>query len=139
MTDEPFEDEIRKLIASSSKIEAIKRYREKTGTGLAEAKDAVEAIAAGQPLSDSIQSRNVPPDDDAVTDEVVTLLERGEPLLAIKLVRERTSVGLKEAKEIVEQIGADRGLSTKSGGGCLGAVLLCITTLTATASWLVFA
>ena len=40
MTD----DELRALIESGQKIEAIKRYREMTGAGLAEAKEAVEAI-----------------------------------------------------------------------------------------------
>jgi ribosomal protein L7/L12 len=36
------------LIGSGQKIEAIKRYRELTGSGLAEAKDAVERIEAGR-------------------------------------------------------------------------------------------
>ena len=39
--------EIRDLLARGKKIEAIKRYREETGAGLAEAKSAVEAIEAG--------------------------------------------------------------------------------------------
>ncbi len=37
-------DEIRALIRADRKIEAIKLVRERTGLGLAEAKDAVEAI-----------------------------------------------------------------------------------------------
>ncbi|MDR6834136.1 MULTISPECIES: ribosomal protein L7/L12 [unclassified Sphingopyxis] len=37
-------DEIRALIRQNQKIEAIKRVRERTGLGLAEAKDAVEAL-----------------------------------------------------------------------------------------------
>ena len=35
-------DDVRALAAAGKKIEAIKRYREKTGAGLAEAKDAVD-------------------------------------------------------------------------------------------------
>lgn len=35
--------EVRKLIAAGRKIEAIKRYREITGAGLAEAKSAVDS------------------------------------------------------------------------------------------------
>jgi ribosomal protein L7/L12 len=35
-------DDVRALAAAGQKIEAIKRYREKTGAGLAEAKAAVE-------------------------------------------------------------------------------------------------
>lgn len=38
-------DQIRELLASGRKISAIKLYREHTGTGLREAKDAVEAMA----------------------------------------------------------------------------------------------
>ncbi|MBI3829144.1 MAG: ribosomal protein L7/L12 [Planctomycetes bacterium] len=40
------EDEIRRLLREDRKIEAIKVYREATGCGLKEAKDAVERIAA---------------------------------------------------------------------------------------------
>lgn len=36
-------DEVRDLMHTGRKIEAIKRYRELTGAGLAEAKQAVEA------------------------------------------------------------------------------------------------
>jgi ribosomal protein L7/L12 len=39
--------EIKQLMQSGQKIEAIKRYRQITGTGLKEAKDTVEAMAAG--------------------------------------------------------------------------------------------
>jgi len=39
-------NEIKDLIKRGSKIEAIKIYRESTGVGLKEAKDAVEAIEA---------------------------------------------------------------------------------------------
>lgn len=38
------EEEIRGLLAAGRKIEAIKLYRERTGVGLKEAKDAVESM-----------------------------------------------------------------------------------------------
>ena len=38
------EEEVRELIRQNRKIEAIKRVRDRTGLGLAEAKDAVEAV-----------------------------------------------------------------------------------------------
>ncbi len=41
-----FDEEILGLMKGGKKIEAVKRYREKTGLGLKEAKDAVEALAA---------------------------------------------------------------------------------------------
>ncbi len=43
-----FEKEIVSLVRQGQKIAAIKLYREQTGSGLAEAKNAVESLAAGQ-------------------------------------------------------------------------------------------
>ena len=40
------DDGVLKLLRSGQKISAIKAYREQTGVGLKEAKDAVEAMAA---------------------------------------------------------------------------------------------
>ncbi len=40
----PWIEEVRGMIRAGNKIEAIKRYREQTGLGLKEAKDAVEAL-----------------------------------------------------------------------------------------------
>ena len=45
--DTNFENELRALMAAGRKIEAIKQYRAATGAGLAEAKDAVEALERG--------------------------------------------------------------------------------------------
>jgi hypothetical protein len=42
-----FEGELRSLLAAGQKIEAIRRYRERTGVGLAEAKEFVEALEGG--------------------------------------------------------------------------------------------
>lgn len=43
---DPLIDRVVELVDAGRKIEAIKAYREATGAGLNEAKDAVEAIAA---------------------------------------------------------------------------------------------
>jgi ribosomal protein L7/L12 len=43
--------EIARLIRAGRKIEAIKRYRETFGVGLAEAKTAIERLEAGKPVS----------------------------------------------------------------------------------------
>lgn len=48
MTDRNLNAELRDLLTGGKKIEAIKRYRERTGVGLKEAKEAVEAIAANR-------------------------------------------------------------------------------------------
>ncbi|MEQ1764348.1 MAG: ribosomal protein L7/L12 [Pyrinomonadaceae bacterium] len=55
--------EVQRLIHAGKKIEAIKVFREAFGTGLKEAKDAVEAIERGESLNISgfrIQPRNAP-------------------------------------------------------------------------------
>ncbi|NQV25461.1 MAG: ribosomal protein L7/L12 [Rhodopirellula sp.] len=133
MNQEDFEEEIRQLLDSGSKIEAIKVYRERTGTGLAEAKDAVEALAAGGTLNGEPSAERIAADDPELVDEVKELLGQGNALLAVKLVRERTGRGLKDSKEIVDKIGVDSGLMAQSGSGCLGAVLLGIAIPVATA------
>ena len=114
-----FENEIRKLLASGNKIAAIKRYREETGVGLAEAKAAVESLEAGGSFTERVQ-----PEDSDLTQQIVTLLGKGEKIEAVKMYRDRIRVGLKEAKEAVERIGEQNGIPASSGTGCLGVVLL---------------
>ena len=134
MTQADFEEEIRQLLNSGNKIQAIKTYREKTGAGLAEAKEAVEALAAGDSFDSQALRENAPADDSDLADEVKELIVQGNPILAVKLVRERTERSLKESKELVDQIGVDSGLASPSGSGCLGVVLLAAG-LTLTAAW----
>lgn len=111
--DAAFESELRSLLSSGRKIEAIKLYRERTGVGLAEAKSAVEALQV-QPV-----------DSPDLETQIVSLLQQDQKIQAIKFYRERTGVGLKEAKDAVEAIAAERGaLASKSG--CLGMVLILI-------------
>src|SRR5262249_14105583 len=48
---------------------------------------------------------------DQVPQAVVEALRRGEKIQAIKLYRESTGVGLREAKEFVEDLQRQRGMS----------------------------
>lgn len=96
-----------------NKIQAIKLYRERYNCGLAEAKDAVETmLAGGTPQRPGLV---VPPpaaiSSSALDLEVVGLLRQDQKIQAIKLYRERTGLGLKEAKEAVERIGAQHGIA----------------------------
>ena len=113
--------EIQALLAAGRKIEAIKRYREATGAGLAAAKETVEAIERNEPLPERKSL------DSAFENEIVGLLEGGKKIEAIKLYRERTGVGLKEAKDAVEAVATQRGILAPSKSGCLGVVLLLTT------------
>jgi ribosomal protein L7/L12 len=137
MTQEGLEEEIRQLLDSGNKIQAIKVYREKTGAGLARAKDTVEALAAGGAFDGEAAGERVSTDDSELTDEVKELIGQGNPLQAVKLIRERTGRSLKESKELVDQIGIDSGLTSSSDSGCLGAVLLAAAIPVGTA-WTIF-
>ena len=95
------EDEITRLIASDQKILAIKKLRElRPGLSLAEAKHQVEhwdlpsvKEALHAPLP------GIPAD---AAPEIDALLAAGQPIRAIKLLRERTGLGLREAKAVID-------------------------------------
>jgi len=101
-------DEVRRLAQNGNLVDAIRRYRELYGVGLKEAKDAVDALAAGKvievhrvfsgPLNDEETSR--------VLDEVKELLRSGNKIAAIKHYREVNDVSLTQAKDVVDQVEA---------------------------------
>lgn len=123
------EADLKSLLADGQKIEAVKLYRERTGAGLAEAKEAVEALGRG----DALPQTQTPASD--VESEVLPLLEGGKKIQAIKLYRERTGVGLKEAKDAVEAIARERQIAAPSGSGCLGVVLVVAAVALACLTW----
>lgn len=95
------------LLRAGRKIEAIKAYRELTGVGLKEAKDAVEALERGEPVAVPV----APPPPRPITPSVAVddreLREhlRADRLIdAIKRYRELTGLGLKESKDAVEAL-----------------------------------
>lgn len=87
------------LLRAGRKIEAIKRYRELTGVGLKEAKDAVEALESGRSATLPPKSALLRQVNDS---EIEAQIRSGHLIDAIKLYREKTGVGLKEAKDAVE-------------------------------------
>jgi ribosomal protein L7/L12 len=118
------------LIRQGRKIEAIRVYRAQTGVGLAEAKAAVEAIErVGSPPP----AREDPAPDDVDAD-LWELLKKGQKIAAIRLYRQRTGIGLAEAKAAVETIGRKHGLDLK-GAGCAGMVLLAFVAVIGTVGW----
>jgi hypothetical protein len=91
-------------------------YKDQTGVGLAEAKQAVESMQAGAgPPSTS----DIGGDLEA---ELLRLPGRGDKLEAVKLYKDHEGVSLLEAKQAVESLAARHGLVTQRGG-CLGMVL----------------
>ncbi len=116
--DQGFERELTELLQAGRKLEAIKRFRELTGAGLKEAKDAVEAIEQGRP------SALLGQPDEGFERELTGMLQAGRKIDAIKRFREQTGAGLKEAKEAVERLAAAQGLAASRGTGCLNVLLL---------------
>lgn len=96
---------IRVLIQQQKKIEAIKLVRERTGLGLKEAKDYVEEVErGGAPALPPLHPAPAPIQPGALDSEVRALLGRDRKIEAIKLVREQTGMGLKEAKDYVDTL-----------------------------------
>jgi len=91
------EEKVHKLILGGKKIEAIKVVRLATGLGLKQAKDLVDGMACGVPRL------TVHTHDDAMA-EVRALIAECKKIEAIKLYREVSGLGLKEAKEQVEKM-----------------------------------
>ncbi|MBL9094727.1 MAG: ribosomal protein L7/L12 [Planctomycetaceae bacterium] len=117
-------DEILALVRDGRKIEAIRIFRETTGCGLREAKDAVEAMEAGrQTLS---EGRVPPPPATMEENEILELVRAGNIIAAIKLHRERTGDGLKESKEAVEALARAHGIARPQQVGCGGAALMLV-------------
>jgi len=84
-------------VRAGNKIEAIKLYKDSTGQGLKESKDAVEALAAGH-AAPTVAA----PAQRGTDAEVAALLGDNKKIEAIKLYREIHHVGLKEAKDAVD-------------------------------------
>ena len=116
----PLVPEIRDLAREGRKIEAIKRLRERTGLGLREAKDAVDAIEAGRPVPPTdphsaakkldliLEHLRIAPPA-AIGDEVRDRVRSGQIVEAIRLYRANTGVGLKEAKDAVDAMARELG------------------------------
>ncbi|MFO0960776.1 MAG: ribosomal protein L7/L12 [Isosphaeraceae bacterium] len=110
-------DDIVALIGEGRKIEAIRLFRERTGLGLKEAKDAVDAIHEG-----GDGSRGVAP---PLRDSLLEKLRGGRKIEAIQAYREATGAGLKPAKDFVEALARQHSLPTR-GKGCAPVLLLLI-------------
>jgi len=92
------EKQIKDLLAQDKKIEAIKIFRQATGVSLKQAMEAVENIAT----ESSWQRTKIISAERH--DQITDLLRRNRKIEAIRLYRETTGIGLKEAKDAVEEI-----------------------------------
>lgn len=107
-------DQVQKIheyIHNQQLIHAIKLYREATGTSLAEAKAAVEAMARGEAVKPPSGTRDY--DNPILEGRLKSLLTHGRKVDAVNIYREEYGVSLKQAKDAVDRIEA----SMKRGAG----------------------
>ena len=92
-------------LAKGLRIEAIKLVRQANhGVDLRGAMEAVDAYATGRHRF-TLEAPSEPaiPSFDGLPTEALAALARGQLIEAIKIVREKTGLGLKEAKDLVER------------------------------------
>jgi ribosomal protein L7/L12 len=103
-----FDDMMREaqaLLGQGRKIEAIKLLNERSGTPLDKAKAFVEAIEKLGALGTATLTvtTNTTELSQQDTAEIQRLIRLGKKIEAIKLIRDRTGLGLKEAKDVADQ------------------------------------
>ena len=103
------EDQARALMRRGQKIQAIKLVREHTRLGLKEAKDAVEALEAtgrlrlpGADRAGAAKLEGLAPAQ--VLAQARMLKTQRKAIEAIKLIRQHTGLGLKEAKDLYDSL-----------------------------------
>ncbi len=112
--------EIDRLVAGGNKINAIKLYRDHSGTGLKEAKDRIDhwsvsttaphtaAVSNTTATHSSITPTAATPSSvraqlpASVASDIDKLVAGGSKIAAIKALREHTGLGLKESKDLIE-------------------------------------
>lgn len=127
LTEATFRQQLVRLVNEGQRVQAVAAYRRWTGVDLTQAVEAIDTLERDNEFS-------VPPQEADLEWEVIGYLERGEKIAAIKLYREKTNLGLKEAKDAVEAIETRMGLGPEPArrGGCLGMLaVLCLAIATA--------
>jgi ribosomal protein L7/L12 len=103
--DEDAGRRLAELVKAGRTLEAAKLVREVSGCGLKEAKDAVDQLARGEALR--APSASGGPADEVLAEAVRGLMRQDRKVEAVKLYRERTGCGLKEALDAVNGIAAE--------------------------------
>lgn len=113
--------EIDRLVAAGQKMQAIKLVRQHTGAGLKDAKDRIDhwsvsttaphlaAVSHANAASSSITPASATPASvraalpAGVGAEIDRLVAGNQQIVAIKLLREHTGLGLKDTKNLIER------------------------------------
>ncbi|WP_442506399.1 hypothetical protein SH528x_005242 [Novipirellula sp. SH528] len=116
LTDEQI-DTIRAELHAGRKLNAVKLYKQWTGSSLVSAKNYVESLPAG-PATDSWDKDL----DGKQIDEILDAIQEGSKLKAVKLYKESTGVRLKESKEFIERLMNELGIEQRKG--CAATIVL---------------
>jgi ribosomal protein L7/L12 len=94
-----------KLLAEGQVVPAVKLIRENTGLGLRQAMQYAQRLGAGADAANAApaQTTRSSISSDAMA-QIQQLVAQGKKIQAIKLVREHTGLGLKEAKDLVDRM-----------------------------------
>ena len=109
LDDAAFHERVQQEIARGRNVTAIQWLRARHGLGLKEAKDAMEAMIPGALERRLEQVRALGEADFQA--RLLAELAAGDKVEAIRLYRERTGAGHREAKDAVEALGGDAGPS----------------------------
>ena len=118
------------LLDSGLKLEAVRRYREFTGTSLFVAKEHVGQIQRTgnyNDLSEAVPAGGTIGDEEM--EHILDAIEQGEKNNAIKIYKDATGQSLRDSKEFVEKLmGELEILDPNAVGktGCAGTVLIAI-------------
>ena len=109
MLTKDVEEQVRMLCSNGQKLAAVKLYKDSSGLNLRESIDYVEQLTG-----EGSASMNNPTDLDV---QVIELCNQGRKLEAIKIYREATNCGLKEAMDYVNNVGENQvsGMVFKDG------------------------
>lgn len=118
LSDLELEAAVASLVRSAKKIEAIKLIRENREVGLKDAKDMVDELErsgqlpglAGLARTGLQTGHATAAAAPAGQEYIVSLLRKGEKIMAIKELRDETGLGLKEAKDEIDRLARLHGL-----------------------------
>lgn len=121
ISDSDLESRVRSLVLARQNIEAIKLIRLQKEIGLKEAKDVVDELArsGNYTLRTALGAEMPAPPHHALPETIVqvgqderiiALLRRGQKIEAIKEYRDQTGLGLKEAKDQIDELARKHGI-----------------------------
>jgi len=112
--------QIAELIRQGKKLEAIKLLRETTGIDLKEAKEQIEHLMSGSTPDNAEHPAGA--GAEKLPDDVLALAQAGKKIEAIKLLREQSGLGLKDAKDRIDAV-------MGKGSGCASTIVLLLVVL----------